>query len=157
MRKIILTSAFALLGIGLSAAHALDSGYDAANDFGISEQSDLPASLARTHTGGSAAGLASTATRDGRTTVGYPSGQSARANGVYNGHNAADDFAVSDQDDLPASISRGRYDESHVGSTNSTSGAERQLRGYPRGVQFGGANRLYQGYNASDDFVVSDD
>jgi len=154
MHKIVLTSALALLGLGLTAANAFESGYNAADDFGVSEQSDLPASLAKSQAVGSETGLAASSTR---ATVGYPTRQFGGANRVYNGYNAADDFGPSDQDDLPASISRGRFDGSSVGSITSTTGAERRISGYPRQVQFGGTNRLYRGHNASDDFAVSDD
>ncbi|WEX11108.1 hypothetical protein [Chelativorans sp. AA-79] len=154
MRKVILTSALAILGFGLTGANALEthSGHNAAHHFGFSEQDDLPASLAKRQFNGLDAGIVTSSTS--RVTVGYPSrSQFGGTNRIYS---AADAFGPSDRNDLPASLSRRPFGRLDVGSVTSSTAAERLTSGYPRRAQFG-RTPMSRGYNASDDFAVSDD
>ncbi|PRD43089.1 hypothetical protein C5748_12840 [Phyllobacterium phragmitis] len=103
MRKfILLTSTSALLGLGLFGANAQGySGYNAADDFGVSEQNDLPPRL-RQYSGGPDIGAITSSTGQSRMTAPYhvpalPSGMDR----AYRGYNAADDFGPSEQNDLP--------------------------------------------------------
>jgi hypothetical protein len=97
MRKIILlTSTLAMLGLGLGGANA----YNASDDFGVSSQNDLPIWMKRDRAGISDPGLTTSST--GKATFGYPAGtQVRRADRVYRGYNASDDFGFSSQNDLP--------------------------------------------------------
>ncbi|MCT7376795.1 hypothetical protein [Chelativorans salis] len=96
MRKIILlTSTLAMLGLGLGGASA----YNASDDFGVSDQNDLPISMKRNHAGISDSGLVTSSTGASTVTLGYPAG--TRIGRVNRGYNASDDFGFSSQNDLP--------------------------------------------------------
>lgn len=103
MRKFILfTSTLAVLGLGLGGANAQSSTrYDAADDFGPSEQNDLPTRM-NGYIAGSDAALITSDTA--KVTTGYPArapGDNAdrapgdNADRVYRGYNASDDFSAS--------------------------------------------------------------
>ncbi|WP_309086685.1 hypothetical protein [Chelativorans sp.] len=72
----------------------------------------------------------------------------------HTGYNASDEFGPSSQNDLPAGL-KGQSAVSDAG--HITSGTGRVAAGYPARAQLGNADRVYRGYDASDDFAVSDD
>ncbi|MCT7374076.1 hypothetical protein [Chelativorans salis] len=95
MRKfIIFTSTLAVLGFGLGGANAQSSTrYNAADDFGPSEQNDLPLRMEGYVNGSDAAFITS---GTAKVTTGYPARASRdNADRVYRGYNASDDFSAS--------------------------------------------------------------
>ncbi|WEX10950.1 hypothetical protein [Chelativorans sp. AA-79] len=69
---------------------------------------------------------------------------------VAPGFSAANSFGPSDQDDLPTSLSRRQFGGIDAGAATPST------FGYPVGTQIGRTDRVYRGYNASDDFGISD-
>jgi len=149
MRKAILGSTFAILGLGLGTADAFENiiGFSVTDNFGFSEQTDLP--ISKRQPAGLDA-IENSGTIVGRRGAGYPQFGAGR----IHSYNAADDFGPSEQDDLPSSLSKGRSGGADIGNITSSTGVETRTSGYPRQLQFGRGSR---GYNASDDFAVSDD
>ncbi|WEX08909.1 hypothetical protein [Chelativorans sp. AA-79] len=94
MRKVILASTFAILGLGTADAFENNVGYNVTGHFGFSERNDLPPFLSKGRSGGARTGTITFSTGVETRTSGYP--RQPQFGRVSRGHNASDDFAVSD-------------------------------------------------------------